>query len=126
MRVFNFEDKSIPPSPTRPLALQAFNQLVLGKIEEIINAAGNAMKGASSTLIRSKEEAQRRLDQARTDVANAQKAVDYARGAFEAARRKVGICRAVQERLSAALPHAEHSCVEQRQHRRWHCCSSRD
>ena len=76
--------------------MQAFNKLVLGKIEEIINAAGNAMKGAGSTLIRSKEEAERRLAQARTDATNAQTAVDKARGAFEGAKRKVGICRAVQ------------------------------
>mgnify|MGYP001808186252 CR=1 FL=1 len=88
------------------VALQAFNKLVLGKIEEVINAAGNAMKGAGSTLIRSKEEAERKLAQARTDLANAQKAVDNARGAFEAAKRKVGICGAVR---GSALLHAAHS-----------------
>lgn len=73
-------------------AMQLIND-ALGELDKIINAAGRAMQDGSSHLIKSREEAQRKLDEAQAGVDKAQRDVESARGAFEAARRKVGYKR---------------------------------
>eukprot|EP00775_Hariotina_reticulata_P002339 gene2339-2647_t len=67
---------------------RVFNQEVLGRLDAALNAAGAAMKSAGSALMKSKAEAEAKLQAAQKDVDKAKAKVEYDLQVFNKAKKQ--------------------------------------